>query len=75
MIAGAIHGAVLLSAFLGFFFLSLFCLIPVGLGEVDIETGAPKSPQLGRKMLIALGISVVLWVIFYVLITTGVFQL
>lgn len=75
MIDLAVHGAVLLSAFLGFFFLSLFCLIPVGLGEVDSETGAPKSPQLGKKMLIALGISVVLWVIFYVLIATGVFQL
>jgi predicted secreted protein len=61
----AVHGAVLISAFAGFFFLSLFCLIPVGLGEVDPKTGAPRSPMLGRKVLIALGIAVVLWVIFY----------
>lgn len=75
MINGAIHGAVLLSAFLGFFFLSLFCLIPVGLGEVDPETGAPKSPQLGKKALIAFGIAVVLSAIFYALIAFGILDL
>jgi hypothetical protein len=64
----AVHGAVLLSAFAGFFFLSLFCLIPVGLGPVDLETGAPLSPMLGWKVLIALGIAVVLWIAFYLLI-------
>ena len=75
MIDLAVHGAVLLSAFAGFFFLSLFCLIPVGLGEVDPETGAPKSPQLGKKVLIALGIAIVLWVVFYALIAFKVFDL
>jgi predicted secreted protein len=75
MIAGAIHGAVLLSAFLGFFFLSLLCLMPVGLGEVDPNTGAPLSPRIGRKALIALGIAIVLWAIFYVVLRTGVVQL
>lgn len=75
MINGAIHGAVLLSAFLGFFFLSLLCLIPVGLGEVDPETGAPKSPQLGKKALIALGIACVLSVLFYLLIAFRVLDL
>ena len=75
MIDAAVHGAVLISAFAGFFFLSLFCLIPVGLGEVDPETGAPVSPQLGKKVLIALGIAVVLWVIFYALIVFKVFDL
>jgi predicted secreted protein len=64
----AVHGAVLLSAFAGFFFLALFCLIPVGLGPVDPETGAPLSPMLGRKVLIALGIAAVLWIAFYLLI-------
>lgn len=75
MINGAIHGAVLLSAFLGFFFLSLFCLIPVGLGEVDPKTGAPLSPMLGRKVLIALGIAVVLWAIFYALMRLHIIDL
>ena len=75
MILGAIHGAVLLSAFLGFFFLSLFCLIPVGLGEVDPKTGAPLSPMLGRKVLIALGIAVVLWAIFYALMRLHIIDL
>ena len=75
MILLAVHGAVLLSAFLGFFFLSLFCLIPIGLGEVDPETGAPLSPMLGRKILIALGIAVVAWAIFYGLIAFKVFDL
>ena len=75
MIDAAVHGAVLISAFAGFFFLSLFCLIPVGLGEVDPETGAPVSPQLGKKVLIALGISCVLFAIFYALIAFKVFDL
>jgi len=75
MIAGAVHGAVLISAFAGFFFLSLFCLFPVGLGAVDPDTGAPLSPRIGTKVLIALGIATVLFVIFYALIATGVLQL
>jgi predicted secreted protein len=70
-----VHWAVLISAFAGFFFLSLFCLFPVGLGAVDAETGAPISPRIGTKVLIALGISVVLFAIFYALIAAGVFQL
>jgi hypothetical protein len=75
VILGAVHGAVLLSAFAGFFFLALFCLIPVGLGPVDPNTGAPLSPMLGRKVLIALGIAVVLWVIFYALIAFRILDL
>jgi len=73
VINGAIHGAVLLSAFLGFFFLSLFCLIPVG--EVDPKTGAPRSPQLVKKALIALGIACVLSAIFYTLIALKIIDL
>jgi predicted secreted protein len=75
VINGAIHGAVLLSAFAGFFFLTLFCLFPVGLGAVDPESGAPLSPRIGTKALIAFGIATVLWLIFYALIATGVLQL
>ena len=75
MIVQAVHGAVLLSAFLGFWFLSLFCLLPVGLGEVDADTGAPKSPMLLRKALIATAIATVLWIIFYIVLRMGVFDL
>lgn len=57
MVAGIVHGAVLLSAFAGFFFLALFCLLPVGLGEPDPHTGAPPSPRIGRKVLVALAIA------------------
>ncbi len=70
-----VHWAVLISAFAGFFFLSLFCLFPVGLGAVDPESGAPLSPRIGTKALIALGIATVLFVIFYAVIQTGIVQL
>ncbi len=70
-----VHWAVLISAFAGFFFLSLFCLFPVGLGAVDPESGAPLSPRIGTKVLIALGIATVLFVIFYAVIQTGIVQL
>ncbi len=72
---GAVHGAVLVSAFAILWFLSLFCLLPVGLGEVDSETGAPLSPQFGKKALIALGIAAVLWIVFYWLIRSGTLAL
>ncbi|HEY2034137.1 MAG TPA: hypothetical protein VGH02_10675 [Rhizomicrobium sp.] len=75
MIGAAVHSAVLISAFAGFFFLALFCLFPVGLGAVDPETGAPLSPMLGRKALIALGIATVLWIAFYALIAFKVVDL
>jgi len=68
MIPGVVHGAVLISAFLILWFLALFCLFPIGLGEVDQETGAPKNPRLLLKAGIATAIAVVLWVVFYVLI-------
>jgi predicted secreted protein len=53
----------------------LFCLFPVGLGEVDPQTGAPNSPRLLRKMTWATGIAVPLWLIFYALIVTHVLAL
>lgn len=70
-----VHWAVLLSAFASFFFLSLFCLFPIGLGEVDPETGAPKSPRILMKMGWATIIAVVLFAVFYALIVTGVLDL
>ena len=61
-----IHAAVLVSAFVILWFLAFFCLLPVGLGSaIDPETGAPLSPQLGRKALFALGIAIALWLLFY----------
>ncbi len=70
-----VHWAVLLSAFASFFFLSLFCLFPIGLGEVDPETGAPKSPQILRKMGWAAVIAIVLFAIFYALIALRILDL
>ena len=64
-----IHGVVLLSAFLILWFLVLFCLLPVGLGaELDPETGAPLTPRLGLKAMLAAVIAAVLWIGFYALI-------
>ncbi len=70
-----IHGAVLVSAFATLWFLALFCLLPIGLGDVDKETGAPKSPMLLRKAAYATVIATVLFAIFYALIFFGVLDL
>jgi predicted secreted protein len=71
-----IHGVVLFGAFAILWFLALFCLLPVGLGaERDPLSGAPLSPQLGRKALIALGIAVLAWLIFYAAIALKILNL
>ena len=70
-----IHGAVLVSAFLILWFLVLFCLLPVGLGAVDPETGAPLKPMLGRKLTISAVVATLLWVAFYILIRMHVVDL
>ncbi len=70
-----VHVSVLVGAYAIFWFLALFCLLPVGLGEVDPETGAPLKPMLLRKAGIATGIAAVLWVGFYALIVLGVVDL
>jgi predicted secreted protein len=75
MIAGIVHGAVLLSAFAVFFFLALFCVLPIGLGEGDPRTGLPPSPRIGRKVLIALAIAVVLWLVFNAVIALKIIDL
>jgi predicted secreted protein len=74
-VVGIVHGSVLFGAYVIFWFLALFCLLPVGLGEVDPETGAPLSPKLLLKAGIATVIAAVLWLVFYVLILTGVLDL
>ncbi len=71
-----IHGAVLVSAFLILWFLTLFCLLPMGLGaEVDPDSGAPLKPQLGKKLLIATALATVFWVVFYASIQFRIFDL
>jgi predicted secreted protein len=70
-----IHGAVLVSAFAILWFLALFCLFPIGLGEVDPETGAPKNPRLLLKAGLATVIAAILWVVFYALIATHILDL
>jgi len=61
-----VHGAVLVSAFLIVWFVALFCLLPMGLGSaIDPDSGAPLKPQIGRKVLIATAIALVLWLAFY----------
>ncbi len=70
-----VHGAVLVSAFAILWFLAFFCLLPVGLGELDAQTGAPKHPHLLRKAAIATAIAVVLFAIFYAVIVFRVVDL
>ena len=67
-----IHYVVLFSAYAVLWFLCLFCLLPIGLGaERDPESGAPLTPMLGCKALIATGIAALLWALFYALISFG----
>jgi predicted secreted protein len=67
-----LHYVILFSAFAVLWFLCLFCLLPIGLGaERDPDTGAPLSPMLGRKALIASGIAAVLWLGFFAAISFG----
>ncbi len=68
---GAVHFTVLLSAFAIFWFLAFFCLLPIGLGEVDPESGAPVSPRLLLKAGIASAVALALFALFYVLIALG----
>lgn len=70
-----VHWAVLISAFAVPWFLALLCVLPVGLGEVEPETGAPKNPRLLLKAGWATIIAAVVWIIFYALILMGVVQL
>jgi predicted secreted protein len=73
---GQIHGVVLFGAFAIFWFVTLLCLLPIGIGsDTDPETGVPLSPRLGLKALIATGLSVVLFAVFYALILLKVLDL
>jgi len=66
-----IRAAVYLSAFATFWFLCFFCLLPVGIGGKDPETGAPLRARLGLKALIATAAAAVLWGLFALCILAG----
>jgi predicted secreted protein len=70
-----VHWSVIVGSYVIFWFLALFCLLPVGLGEVDPESGAPLSPMLLRKAGIATVIAAVLWVVFFALIVFRILDL
>ncbi len=71
-LTSGIHIVVLFSAYAVLWFLCLFCLLPVGLGaERDPDSGAPLSPMLGRKALIATILAALLWVVFFAAIHFG----
>ena len=71
-----VHGSVLIGAFVILWFLAFFCLLPVALGsEMDLQSGAPIAPRLGLKVLVASGIAVGLWIIFYALIEFRIVEL
>ena len=74
-IPGFLHYVVLFSAFAVLWFLALFCLLPIGLGDVDPETGAPLRPHVKRKALWATIIAAVLWLAFYFAIGFGWLEL
>ena len=71
-----LHYVVLFSAYAVLWFLCLFCLLPVGLGaERDPESGAPLSPMLKKKVLMASAIAAALWIAFYGAIRFGWLEL
>jgi len=74
-IPGFLHYIVLFSAYAVLWFLALFCMLPIGLGEVDPETGAPLNPNFKRKAVWATGLAAVLWLVFYFAIGFGWLEL
>ena len=75
MVIPIVHVSVLVGAFAIFWFLALFCLLPVGLGRSRSRNRRAAQPMLLPKAGIATGIAAVLWVVFYALIAFGVFDL
>jgi predicted secreted protein len=68
---GIIHPVVLISAYAVLWFFSLLAILPVGLGAVDPETGAPLRPNIKWKMLCATVMAALLWLAFYLAIRAG----
>ncbi|MGK9231346.1 DUF1467 family protein [Inquilinus limosus] len=58
----------------------IFAVLPWGVRpQVDDaqpghQVGAPANPRMGRKVLITTAISIVLWLVIYVLISENVFS-
>jgi len=82
--AQAIHWVVLGGAFAIFWFLALQIVIPIGAHtaheagervEAGHDPGAPIQPRLLLKVGIATAAAIVMWLILYVLILTGVLDL
>lgn len=58
----------------------IFCVLPIGLSppqEHDplAAPGAPSNPRIAKKMIITTAISVVLWLIAYAVIDSGIIDL
>ncbi|HEY5346692.1 MAG TPA: DUF1467 family protein [Rhizomicrobium sp.] len=71
-----LHYVVLFGAYAIAWFLALFCMLPMGMGSPrDPESGAPLSPQIGRKALIASFVAAVLWLVFFALIKLHIMDL
>jgi predicted secreted protein len=68
---GLIHPVVLFSAYAVLWFLCLFSILPIGMGAVDPETGAPLRPNIKWKMLCATLMAALLWLAFYLAIRLG----
>jgi predicted secreted protein len=66
-----IRAAVFVSAFAIFWFLAFFCLLPMGIGGKDPETGVPLRPRLGLKAAIATAVAAVLWGVFALCVVLG----
>ncbi len=67
---------VIAGVFAIFWFISLFCLLPLGIGaDTDPGTGVPLSPRLGRKALIATASATILTAGFYALIALKVLDI
>jgi predicted secreted protein len=75
------RGVVLGGAFIILWWFALLIVLPIGLQQGEGETvagadpGAPHKPKLLLKAAIATGAAIVLWLIFYALVLTGVIQL
>ena len=58
----------------------LFTMLPIGVRvppnpDPGIATSAPERPNLGRKMLWTTGASVVVWLLIYALIHSGLISI
>lgn len=74
-IPGFLHYVVLFSFYPVCWFLVFFCLLPIGMGEVDAQTGVPLNAHFGKKILWSSIAAAVLWVVFYAMIGFGWFDL